>query len=117
MVVCVNSLFPDIPFRIQQIEASLYLLKADAMTASVLFRLGEIGILDRAYQLFLTTVRWNDGLNENMDKAGFRQTDAMFESVLYQRDEDQRSHSDICIRLRPARKALVTFRCICKGFA
>ena len=97
MIIRADSLFPDVPFRIQQVETPLYLLQADTMTASILFRLREVGILDGANQLFITTRLWYVGFDQNTDKTGFRHTDTVLKSVLYQRDKYERSHLDICI--------------------
>ena len=72
-------------FGIHQEESSLYLFQSDAASAHVIFLFGKVRVFGAEEDgvLFVTSQGY-------VDEAFLRRADAMFEGILYQRDEDER---------------------------
>ena len=83
-ITLANTMIPCIAALIEGVETLLNLLKTYAMTATIITRLGEVGVDDVASYLSLC------GSQFDRYATWFRAAHAMFEGILYERDEEQR---------------------------
>ena len=79
-------MFPCIAVGVGEVQTALNLLQTNAVSAMIGRGLGIIGILYSADQLRTM------GTDVDMDKRFLGRANAMLESILYQRDENHRSH-------------------------
>ena len=108
-----DTLFPFIPVRIQQFQSALHLLQSYTMPATVLCRLGEIGVADITGYTLLFFIY----LKLDMYKTWFRWTYPMLKGILYDRDEYQRSYLQITRRAIDRKRHIDRLRAFSESIA
>ena len=82
--ICRGAILPTVPAGIGHFESSFHLLQSDASRRTIIFAFREIAVEAAETQMLARR------LHGDMYETGLCGTDAMFEGIFHQRNEDER---------------------------